>query len=196
MELGLHHLHTLQAASQASGDIGAQRYVTCILAEHEMLEGNPDAVLSLLLPLLDRPEKEEKSVVKLLPIIAWAHDVLGNADEAQRTIEDWMRRVSRHAMTRLRADGLRIKAIIAQHGCQLDVAHDVLEEALSLCETMGYPYAKAKTLYIYGLVLKEQAEVVLARERLEMAQTILHELGEREYSRVVSLALGDLEGSR
>ena len=38
-EQGLHHLHTLQAASQASGDIGGQRYVTCILAEHEMLKG-------------------------------------------------------------------------------------------------------------------------------------------------------------
>ena len=98
-------------------------------------------------------------------------------------------------MTRLRADGLRIKAMIAQPGCQTNLARDTLEEALSLCETMGYPYGKAKTLYVYGLVLKEQGEVSLARERLELAQAILRELGECEYSRVVSLAIGDLEYS-
>jgi tetratricopeptide (TPR) repeat protein/transcriptional regulator with XRE-family HTH domain len=194
-ELGLHHLHTLQAASQAGGDIGAQRYVTCILAEHEMLEGNPEGALALLQPLLDRPGHEEKGVVKLLPLVAWAYHVLGNAKNAERTIEEWMRRVSRHDMTRQRADGLRIKAMIAQSGCQTNLARNTLEEALSLCETMSYPYGKAKTLYIYGLVLKEQAEVPFAREYLEMAQAILQELGEREYSRVVSLAIGDLEYS-
>jgi tetratricopeptide (TPR) repeat protein len=192
-ELGLQHLHTLQEASQAGGDIGALRYVSCILAEHEMLEGNPEIALALLQPLLDRPGHEERGVVKLLPIIAWAHHDLGNAGDAERTIEEWTKRVSRQDMTRLRADGLRIRAMIAQRDCHPDLARNTLKAALSLCKTMSYPYSEAKTLYVYGLVLKEQAEVSLAREHLEMAQAILDELGECEYSKVVSLAIGDLE---
>ena len=50
-EVGLEYLRILQTASQKSGDIGAQRYVCGILAEHEMLEGNPDEALALLQPL-------------------------------------------------------------------------------------------------------------------------------------------------
>jgi tetratricopeptide (TPR) repeat protein/transcriptional regulator with XRE-family HTH domain len=191
-DLGMHHLHALQAASQAGGDLGTLRYVTCILAEHEMLQGNPDAALALLQPLLDRPDQEEKSVVKLLPIVAWALHDMAHLDKAQTTIENWMRRVSGHNMTRLRADGLRIKAMVAQRGGRADVARNILDEALSLCETMGYPYGKAKTLYVYGLVLKDQAEVSLARERLEAAKAILLELDEHEYAGVISLAIGDL----
>jgi hypothetical protein len=46
---------------------------------------------------------------------------------------------------------------------------------------MSYPYGEARALFTYGLMLAEQGETALARERLDAALTILSRLGERLY---------------
>jgi hypothetical protein len=54
---------------------------------------------------------------------------------------------------------------------------------------MPAPYAEARALAVYGRLLQAKGESVLARERLEAALAILHQLGERLYAEQVEQAL-------
>ncbi|HEV2457148.1 MAG TPA: hypothetical protein VGS80_02200, partial [Ktedonobacterales bacterium] len=63
------------------------------------------------------------------------------------------------------------------------------EDALALSRAMGYPYAEAKGLYVYGLLHQQKGEPEQATGRLTAAQTILHRLGERFYAEHVERAV-------
>jgi hypothetical protein len=48
------------------------------------------------------------------------------------------------------ADLLRVQALLRVRQARRQEAVDALEESLALSRAMQYPYAEAKTLYIYG----------------------------------------------
>jgi hypothetical protein len=58
---------------------------------------------------------------------------------------------------------------------------------------MGYPYAEAKGLYVYGLMHQQKGEPKQAAERLIAALTILNQLGEQFYAEHVEQALAESE---
>jgi tetratricopeptide (TPR) repeat protein/transcriptional regulator with XRE-family HTH domain len=192
-ETGLQYLQRLKAASTDGGNIGGLRYVCCILAEYELLEGSPEAALALLTPLLDRPGQEETGVIKLLPLIAWADHALDRDNEAEAAMAQWTQRVYARKARRLRPDGLRIQAMLARYRGQWDVAQAALEEALALCEAMGYPYCQAKVLYDYAFLLMTRGDLVRTRQSLESAQSILDGLGEHLYAAHVYRALDEMK---
>ena len=54
-----------------------------ILAEQELLQGKPGAALARVEPLVERSDPEELGVVRLLPLLAWACQEVGNDARAE-----------------------------------------------------------------------------------------------------------------
>jgi hypothetical protein len=90
-------------------------------------------------------------------------------------------------------DALRIQARLCIRQQRWAEAEAALEEALSLCRAMPYPWAEAKALYVSGLLHKAKGEQEAARELLEAALAICARLGERLYAEQMEQALAGLE---
>ena len=123
-------------------------------------------------------------------IRAWAALLLGEQGQAEALLEQALAQTRQVRL--FLPDVLRIQALLCIGQERWEEAQAALEEALSLCQAMPYPYAEAKALYVYGLLHQAKGEPELARERLEAALAILHRLGERLYAEQVERTLAHL----
>ena len=160
-----------------------------ILAERDLLEGHPEEARARLEPLLDRAGYLETDVTRFLPVLAWAYLDLGDVQRAESTVQQALVRARQQHMRPALSDALRVQALLGIRRQHWEEVQAALEEALALCQAMPYPWAEAKTLYVFGLLHQAKGEPGLARERLEMALAILNRLGERLYAQRVELEL-------
>ncbi len=178
--------------AEAAGDVQALRYAQSLLAERDLLDGRPEAVITRLSPLLDRPGLEEVSVTEILPLLAWARLELGDHDAAWEIVRQSVARARARRYRLILVDALRVQGLVAlRQKWWLEAAH-ALDEALSIAERIPYPYGQARALHIYGLLHVEIGEPEQARERLEEALAILQRLGARRDSARVEQALSGL----
>jgi uncharacterized protein HemY len=82
-----------------------------------------------------------------------------------------------------------VQALWAMRRRRWAEAKRALDEAIGLSHDMPYPYAKAKTFYVFGQVWATRGEPALARLCFEEALAICHRLGERLYRDVIELRL-------
>jgi hypothetical protein len=76
-------------------------------------------------------------------------------------------------------DALRIQARLERQRGRWAEAEAALEEALTLCRSMRYPYAEGKALTEYGHLRLQQGLTRHAREHFEAALVTCACLGER-----------------
>jgi len=174
-------------------DREALRYVQCILAERDLLEGNAAVARDRLAPLLDRPEEQEAKVAPLLPFLAWAHLGLGDEDQAAHELAEARARATPQEMRPVLADAARVQALLAMRRRDWAAAEEAIEASLRLAREMSCPYAEVKALYVYGPLLRAQGQSVRARERCEVARALCAHLGERLYAEHVERVLSLLE---
>jgi tetratricopeptide (TPR) repeat protein len=194
-EVGTSYLQELASTGERSNDRGLLRYARCALAECDLLDGYTDKVVTALTPLLDQPGREETGVIKMLPLLAWAYLQEGNVSKADALVEQSLTRATAQNMRRLQPDGLRVKALLAIRQESWHVAERLLDESVSLCRAMRYPYGEAKTLYVYGLLHMRKGTQEQARAQLEAALSICARLGERLYAVHAERLLAELHES-
>jgi uncharacterized protein HemY len=90
-------------------------------------------------------------------------------------------------------DALRVQARLEARRRRWAKAEQALEEALTICRSMPYPYAEAKVLNEYGYLRLQQDLVQEARQRFEAALAICARMGERLYAQHVETALAAQE---
>jgi tetratricopeptide (TPR) repeat protein len=191
-EVGTSYLQEIASTGQRSDDLGLLRYARCALAECDLLDGHPEKVVTALTPLLDQPGREETGVIKLLPLLAWAYLQSGDVSKADALVEQSLTRATAQSMRRLQPDGLRVKALLAIRQESWQVAERLLEESVSLCRAMRYPYGEAKTLYVYGLLHMRKGEPEQACAQLEAMLATCARLGERLYAEHAERLLAEL----
>jgi tetratricopeptide (TPR) repeat protein len=174
-------------------DREALRHAHSILAERDLLESNATAARDRLAPLLDRPEEQEAKVAPLLPLLAWAHLELGDEEQAARELAEASARATPQDMRPVLADAARVQALLAMRRHDWAAAETAIESSLRLAREMPHPYAEAKALYIYGLLLGAQEQPERAHERCEAAYTLCQRLGERLYAGHIERVLSMLE---
>jgi tetratricopeptide (TPR) repeat protein len=81
----------------------------------------------------------------------------------------------RRCSPRLRDD------ITEEREAQYHAATGDLDEAITLCQAIPYPYAEAKALYVYGQLHAAKGEPKRACERYQAALAICERLGEGLY---------------
>ena len=160
-------------------DLHVLRPAYRLLAECDILEGQPETARARLLPLLDRPGLEEWDVTALLPTLAWAHLDLGDPVQAEDTLALAFRRARAGNHRLALAEALRVQALLALRQERWVEAERALDEGLALAEQMPYPYAEGRLLHLYGRMHGRKGERGPALERLEAALMIFQRLGAR-----------------
>jgi tetratricopeptide (TPR) repeat protein/transcriptional regulator with XRE-family HTH domain len=195
-EVGSQYLEKALALAEQSGDLQALRQAQARLAERDLLQGNPGAACTRLVPLLDRSGLEEVDVTLLLPLLAWAYLVSGEAARAEDLVRQTIARARAQRSQIALVDALQVLALLATQQGRWAEAEGALTEALALARAMPYPYAEARLLAAYGLLHAQKGETARARERLAAAQAIFQRLGARQDSARMEQALAELERKR
>jgi tetratricopeptide (TPR) repeat protein len=163
-----------------------------MLAELDLLQGDPEAARRRLEPLLRPPGKEERDAVFYHPALAWAYLELGEVDLAEEVANRFIE-AAREGEARLGlVDGLRVRAMIDTHRQRYEEAESALEEVLELCHAMPYAYGELRVQYVYGLLHIAKGEPEQARARFEAGLDICRNLGERSYAEKIEQELTTL----
>jgi tetratricopeptide (TPR) repeat protein/transcriptional regulator with XRE-family HTH domain len=165
-----------------------------VLAERELLGDQAQVVWTRLESLI--PDFDTQAGAVQPPdyqlALAWAALERGDQPQAEKWLAEGHRRAqSEHRQLRL-VDALRIQALLCLRQERWSAARDALDEALTSCRAMRYPYGEVKALYVYGRLSAQQGEMEQARERFEAALAICARLGERLYAEQVEQALAGL----
>src|SRR5262249_16414390 len=150
----------------------ALRWTQMTLAERDLLDGHAEGARARLEPLLDQGSHQETDVTRFLPFLAWAYLELHEEAQAAITVQQPIARARAQRMRPALSDGLRIHALLSLRQQRWDEAQADLEEALALCQSMPYPWAQAKALYVYGQLHQANGEPKQARERWQAALEI------------------------
>ncbi len=157
------------------------REAQSMLAEFDILTGQPATARARLVPLLDRAGVQERHVTLcVLPALAWAYLELGDVDQANRTITDAIRRARAGGYRLSLVDDLRVQALVALRQGRWVEAEDVLEEGLALARALPYPYGEGRLLDVSARLHVERSDVTAARERLAAALAVFRRLGARK----------------
>jgi tetratricopeptide (TPR) repeat protein len=159
---------------------------TVALAERELLLHQPTAAQARLAAFLNYPGMAEHvRMVQALaiapPVLAWAEAELGHDAQAAERLEAAIASATARRWHLYLVDALRIKGLLAARQRRWEEARAVLDEALTLCRAMPYPYAEAKALYVFGQLYAARGEPVRAREQYRAALAICERLGEGLY---------------
>ena len=170
----------------------AIRIAQSVLAELEILQGRAGDARARLLPLLPEPRPERRDSAFLLPKLAWAHLEEGQAEVAMRVADEAVA-YARAKSDRLNlVEALRVQALVTLRREHWLEAERALDEALSLAQSMRYPWGEARVLSVYGDLRTRTGEPTLAREHLEAALAIFQRLGARKDVAWVEQAIGGL----
>ncbi len=172
------YLEESLAAYAESGQANLRQVAHAHLAERDILTGRPAAAQARLLPLLDRPGVEERTVSQyVLPVLAWAQLELGESQRAAATAAEAARRV-RTGQCRLGlVHTLRVQAMAAIAQSRWEDVAPALEEGLAMARSMPYPHGEGRLLHVYGRMHLARGEVEPARLRLDAALAIFRRLG-------------------
>jgi tetratricopeptide (TPR) repeat protein len=154
-------------------------FAPSILAECDLLEGNAGSARARLAPLLATADQGDADLSLLLAPYAWAQLELGDMAEAAAIISPSIAQAHTQNDRLTLVDALRVQALLAIRQQRWTAAEQALAEGLTLARAMPYPYAEARLLQVHGQLAAQTGHPALARERLEVALTILRRLGAR-----------------
>jgi len=164
-----------------------------LLAEADLLAGRAEQAQLRLTSFLQAPHfaPPQAEALDALARLAWASAALGQMAQA----EEMVATVIASAEPLVRVDALRVQGLVALMLGHWDVAIRALDEALESACAMPYPYAEAKTLWIYVRMEAARGDPAVARKRFERTLAICDQLGEGLYRRHIERDLGDLKSS-
>ena len=187
------YLAEAKAIAERSREDQVLRLIEALLAERDLLIGQPAAARARLAPLFGRGLLQERTRVELMVLRAWAAVQLGVEVEAEEFVDDSVRSAREHQIYLALPDALRVQALWAMRQRRWQEAESALEEALVLSRAMPYPYAEAKTWYVSGQLQAARGEPERARAAFAEALALCHRLGERLYAEHIERELAGLE---
>jgi tetratricopeptide (TPR) repeat protein len=188
-EAATQHFEEATAYAERSHDLRLLRSIQRVLAEQDLLFGQPEAARTRLLPLLDQADQEELGATELLPLLAWATLDSGDDAEAEVLLSTCLRRMQEQEAHIVVPDVLCVQARLERQRERWTEAEAALDEALTLCRSMAYPYAEVKVLYECGLLHMQQGEAKPACECFDAALAICSRLIERLYAQKIEETL-------
>jgi ATP/maltotriose-dependent transcriptional regulator MalT len=198
--LGL--LYEAQSLAQQSDDQQALRNIQPILAEHDLLRGAAEKALADLRHVLSAASlngnsgetvaADEKDIIAALPVLAWAQLATGAEADAVATLDRCQTQAEAMGAQSIVLDALLVRAllrILRKRVDDLAGADNILRSVLRMAREMSNPYARAKALYLYGLLDITRNRRAAARKRLKAAHAFCVRLGERLYRHNIAHAL-------
>jgi tetratricopeptide (TPR) repeat protein len=172
----------LQECVTIAGHLGLTdhlREVQALLAEKDLLEGNPRGAEDRLRPLLDSPGWKDHLIFLLF--LASTRLEVGDLTGAEEAAAKALADATRQRLPIGLVDALRIQGAIAGRRGVWEEAETRLRRAVQLAHDITYPWGEARTLHEFGLLLAGRGENDRAREQLEAASAIFRKLGAEPY---------------
>jgi tetratricopeptide (TPR) repeat protein len=155
------------------------REVQALLAEQDLLDGNPQSALERFRSVLDSPGWEEHPT--FLVCFAATCVEAGDLRSAQDAVIKAVGVATQQRLPVILVDAHRVQAAIArEHGAWED-AESHIELAIGQSRDIAYPWGEARALYDYGALLVQEGDNARAVEKLREATAIFERLGARPY---------------
>ena len=150
-----------------------------VLGLIDLSTGNYTAAAENLGPLVRRRQElgaGEPSVYPARELAIEALVAVGDLDEARVQVE-WLEEAGRRLLTPWPlAMGARCRGLLQAAEGDLEAALGSCEQALEVHKRMPVPFERARTLLIYGTILRRSKRRRAAREAIEAALSIFEEL--------------------
>jgi tetratricopeptide (TPR) repeat protein len=166
------------ALAETSTAVPASRKAQRLLAEHDLLEGQPHLVPERLRPWHDLPYHDEPRCFPP-PVLAEAYLEMGRVAAADELVRRRVNRFQAHNHRRALALWLRVQGLTQARQQQRHDARAAFEEAIAIARAMPYPYAEAQTLAEWGRLLVSWGDTAAGHAHLERALAISERLGAR-----------------
>ena len=169
------------------------REVQALLAEKQLLEGEPGAALERLRPLLDTPGWEAH--LSFLLLVAATRLEAGDLEGAEEAVTKALADATRHRLPVALVDALRIQGAIAGRRDAWEEGEARLQRAVELAHNITYPWGEARALYEFGRISARRGEGDRAEEQLAAASAIFAALGAEPYRVRADEALAGLRSA-
>jgi hypothetical protein len=166
------------------------REVQALLAEKDLLEGNPHVALARLHSLLDSPGWQEH--LNFLLFLAATRLQVDDLDGAEEAIATAVADATRQRLSVGLVDALRIQGAIAGRRGMREDGESRLRRAVQLAREITYPWGEARALHESGVLSAGSGEDDRAREQLEAASAIFGTLGAEPYRAMTEQAIAAL----
>jgi tetratricopeptide (TPR) repeat protein len=166
------------------------REVQALLAEKDLLEGNPDAALSRLIPLLQTSGWEDH--LSFLLLLASTRVEVGDLHGAEEAVMKAAADATRQRLPVGLVDALRIQGAIAGRRGAWDEAERHLQRAVSLSLDITYPWGEARAHDELSRMLARKGEPAQAVEELAAAASLFAHLGAEPYRARAEQAIASL----
>lgn len=155
------------------------REVQTLLAEQDLLDGNPQSALERFRSVLDSPGWEEHPtfLVSFAAACVEAGDLRGAQDAVIKAVGV----ATQQRLPVILVDAHRVQAAIAREHGAWDDAESHIELAISQSRDIAYPWGEARALYDDGVLRMRRGDNAGARESLRAAAGIFERLGARPY---------------
>jgi len=191
-EPALRYLQECIPIAGQSNDLVGLSIALWFLAESDLLEHRPERVVARIDALLHQYGLQEADLTILLPMLAWAHLQLGDADRAAALVEKATTWMTAGGDRLWLVDGLRVHAMLASQCGRAGEAEEVFHRAAALAEGMPCPFFEARVLREWGMVDAQQGSLPQARQRLGETLEIYRRLGAMPYVEQTERALAGL----
>jgi tetratricopeptide (TPR) repeat protein len=181
------YLKEYSAIAEHIGAVEALREAQGLLAEADILNGDPEAALARLQPFLDRPGWEDH-LSFLLPL-AWTYLENERVSEAQDAAAKALTEATRQRASVGTIEALRVHGMIASRQGFWQEAESRFQEGLRLAREILYPWGEARACYGLGLMHERRGEAEPARAYLEEARVLFERLNAKLYQARVDTAL-------
>lgn len=156
-----------------------------VLAEREILDGDPDAARARLERL---PGEASLWTLMMRPTLAWAQLETGDAAAA----DDGMTRLISNDAAQMRlllADAMRLQAVAHFRQGRAEEAEEAFEGAIALARSMPYPQAEGRALYEMGQMHAQLGDREAGRKLLMAAADIFAQVGAADDAKRAQRAL-------
>ena len=118
----------------------------------------------------------------------------GSLDEAERLLDTWEADALRVDRPYVLAQAIRCRALLVAARGDLEAADALLLEALDAHDAVGDPLGRARTLLALGTIRRRARRRRAARDVLEAAGALFHELGAAGFAELVRRELAQVGG--
>jgi tetratricopeptide (TPR) repeat protein len=167
-----------------------------LLAERDLLDGQPGAALARLTPLVGHTGGRERQCTIMFTLLfaplAWAYLELDQEDEAEAVLTEGMARAHAQNHRLAQADLLRVQGMLRTRQGRWQEAWDAVEESISLAQQMPDPYREAQGRAEAGRLAARTGRGTQARDQLREALAIAQRLGAHPSIRRIRQSLAEL----
>ena len=186
----------VEAAMRAEGpgrDLWLRWHGHRLLAERDLLDGQPAAALARLRPLVEqrggRKPRGNVMFTLLFAALAWAHLELDQESEAEAVLTEGMERAQAQNHQLARVELLRVQGMLGIRHGRWQEARETLEEAIELAQHMPDPRRDAQARVVLSRLAARAGSDIESRDQLQKALDIFQSLGAHPYIRRVRKSL-------